>query len=58
MLAGLTWYEYLTGNDVTENPYQLDGISEADMKLLKQAAHYACSAKWGMKWKSTGNTKS
>lgn len=45
VLAGLTWYEYLTGNDVTQNPYQLDEISDEDMKLLKQAAHYACSTK-------------
>ncbi len=43
VLAGLTWYEYLTGNDVRNNPYQISGIPESDMALLKQAAHYACS---------------
>lgn len=41
VLAGLTWYEYLTGNDVRENPYQNSGISEEVMAQLKEAAHWA-----------------
>ena len=43
ILAGLVWYEYLTGNDVRENPYQNTSyVSEADMALLKEIAHEAC----------------
>lgn len=43
ILAALCWYEYLTGNDARENPYQNSSVTRADMELLKQAAHYACS---------------
>lgn len=43
VLAGLTWYEYLTGNDARENPYTHESISEEDMKLLKEIAHYVCT---------------
>lgn len=42
-LNALTWYEYITGNDARENPYQHESISEEDMALLKEAAHWACS---------------
>lgn len=43
MLAGLTWYEYLTGNFASDlNLKQTFSISESDMKLLAEAAHYAC----------------
>ena len=41
VLAGLTWYEYLTGNDVRNNPYQHSSISAEDMAALKKAAHWA-----------------
>lgn len=43
VLAGLTWYEYLTGNDVRNNPYTHESISAEDMALLKEIAHYVCS---------------
>ena len=43
VLAGLTWYEYLTGNDVRNNPYKHESISSEDMALLKEIAHYVCS---------------
>lgn len=43
ILAALCWYEYLTGKDARENPYQNNSVSRADMKLLKEAAHFACS---------------
>ena len=43
VLAGLTWYEYLTGNDVRKNPYTHSEIPAEDMVLLKEIAHRACS---------------
>ncbi len=43
VLAGLTWYEYLTGNDVRNNPYTHESISAEDMALLKEIAHLVCS---------------
>lgn len=43
VLAGLTWYEYLTGNDARKNRYTNSKIPEADMKLLKEIAHEVCS---------------
>ena len=43
VLAALTWYEYLTGNDVRSNTYQNEHVSAADMALLKEIAHEACS---------------
>ena len=43
MLASLTWYEYLTGNDVTKNSYQHPQISAEIMAQLKEAAHWANS---------------
>ncbi len=43
VLSALTWYEYLTGNDVRLNTYKHESISEADMTLLKEIAHEACS---------------
>ena len=42
VLAGLVWYEMITGIPATENAYQRDTLSEADMAKLKDAAHYAC----------------
>ena len=41
VLAGLTWYEYLTGNDARENPYTNDSVPAEIMVKLKEAAHYA-----------------
>lgn len=43
ILNSLTWYEYITGRDARENPYQHSNISNEDMTLLKEAAHWACS---------------
>ena len=40
-MAGLTWYEYLTGNDARENPYTNDSVPAEIMVKLKEAAHYA-----------------
>ena len=42
VLAGLVWYEMLTGTPATENKYQRSTLSENDMAKLKAAAHYAC----------------
>ena len=41
VLVALTWYEFLTGKDVRENPYQNSGISAENMAKLKEAAHFA-----------------
>ena len=43
VLAALTWYEYLTGMDVRQNTYKHENIPEADMQLLREIAHEACS---------------
>ena len=43
VLSALTWYEYLTGNDVRQNTYKHENISEADMVILREIAHEACS---------------
>ena len=40
-MAGLAWYEYLTGNDARENPYQNSSIPADVMAKLKEAAHWA-----------------
>ena len=42
VLAGLVWYEMITGVPATENAYQRDTLSKSDMAALKDAAHYAC----------------
>ena len=42
-LAALTWYEYITGNDVRNNPYTNSFVNAADIALLKELAHEACS---------------
>lgn len=41
VLVGLTWYEFLTGKDARENPYQEASIDAATMTKLKEAAHFA-----------------
>ena len=43
ILAALTWYEYLTGEDARENPYQNENIPAEDMALLKEIAHEVCT---------------
>ncbi len=42
VLAGLVWYEMITGKPATQNAYTRSTLSEADMIKLKAAAHYAC----------------
>ena len=42
VLAGLVWYEMLTGTPATENKYQRSTLSNENMAKLKEAAHYAC----------------
>lgn len=42
VLAGLVWYEMITGTPATQNKYQRSTLSESDMAKLKEAAHYAC----------------
>ena len=42
VLAGLVWYEMITGIPATQNKYQRDTLSQSDMIKLKEAAHYAC----------------
>ncbi|MDV6030057.1 MAG: DUF4886 domain-containing protein [Phycisphaera sp. RhM] len=40
-LAGLVWYEVLTGNDATESSYRPKGVSEDDAVFLRRVAHQA-----------------
>ena len=42
VLAGLVWYEMITGNSAVDNRYQRSTLSAEDMSKLKEAAHYAC----------------
>lgn len=42
VLAGLVWYEMLTGIPATECRYTRSTLSDEDMKKIKAAAHYAC----------------
>ena len=42
VLAGLVWYETITGIPATESAYERDTLSASDMQKLKAAAHYAC----------------
>ena len=42
VLAGLVWYEMVTGNSAVENRYERSTLSASDMAKLKEAAHYAC----------------
>lgn len=42
VLAGLVWYEMMTGTPATENNYKRATLSDSDMAMLKEAAHYAC----------------
>ena len=38
-LAGLVWYEALTGNDAREIKYAPRGVKEADAPFLREVAH-------------------
>ena len=42
VLAGLVWYEMITGIPATESSYQRTTLSAFDMANIKEAAHYAC----------------
>ncbi len=42
VLAGLVWYEMITGTPATENNYERVTLSAEDMAMIKEAAHYAC----------------
>lgn len=42
VLAGLVWYEMLTGNSALENGYT-NSLPEDTMNKIKAAAHYACT---------------
>ena len=42
VLAGLVWYETLTGIPATECRYTRSTLSDEDMEKIKAAAHYAC----------------
>ncbi len=42
VLAGLVWYEMLTGTPATENGYTRETLTAEQMTMIKQAAHYAC----------------
>ena len=42
VLAGLVWYEMITGTPATENAYTRATLSADDMAKIKEAAHYAC----------------
>lgn len=41
VLAGLVWYEMITGNSALENDYS-NSLPEDTMNKIKAAAHYAC----------------
>ena len=41
VLAGLVWYEMITGTPATENNYERVTLSSEDMAKIKEAAHYA-----------------
>jgi len=42
VLAGLVWYEMITGTPATENNYTRATLTDAEMTMIKEAAHYAC----------------
>lgn len=41
VVAGLVWYEMITGNSALENDYS-NNLPEDTMNKIKAAAHYAC----------------
>lgn len=42
VLAGLVWYEMITGTPATQNSYTRATLTDAEMTMIKEAAHYAC----------------
>ncbi|QDV40839.1 hypothetical protein Enr13x_06750 [Stieleria neptunia] len=44
-LAGLVWYEVLTGNDATATTYRPKGVTEQDADFLRRAAHQAVASR-------------
>ena len=40
--AACTWFEALTGKDVTANPYKPSTVSDSQARVAKAAAHAAC----------------
>lgn len=42
VLAGLVWYEMITGTPATQNKYTRATLSTEEMTMIKEAAHYAC----------------
>jgi len=42
VLVGLVWYEMITGTPATENNYTRSTLSDEDMTMIKEAAHWAC----------------
>jgi len=41
-LAACVWFETLTGQDVRENPYRPESVTEDVAKICREAAHAAC----------------
>lgn len=44
--AACTWFETLTGRDVTGNPWHPAAVDPETARLCKEAAHQACRAPW------------
>ncbi len=44
--AACTWFETLTGRDVTANPWHPAAVEPETARLCKEAAHQACRAPW------------
>lgn len=44
--AACTWFEALTGHDVTLNPWHPNAVVPATARLCKEAAHKACLNPW------------
>lgn len=44
--AACTWFETLTGRDVTANPWHPAAVDPETARLCKEAAHQACRAPW------------
>ncbi len=42
VLAGLVWYEMITGTPATQNNYTRATLTAEEMTMIKEAAHYAC----------------
>ena len=44
--AACTWFETLTGRDVTANPWHPAAVDPETARLCQEAAHQACRAPW------------